>query len=268
MLEFKDVLMAITPNDGEVDQELYGKLIRLVEIVEKYFRATIVGHENLPKRKGALLVANHGIYGYDSILILKLIFDNTGRTIRALGDHAHFKFPIWRDILSKIGVVQGTPENAVKTLQDNEIVLVFPGGVRDMFKGRQESYELKWQKSTGFARVALKARRPIIPLAAIGPDDALYVVKDREEMKETFVGKLTKTILGGDKYVMPLALGLGPLPLPVKFTYHVGRPISLKNYYGGEDDPVVIKEVQTIVKNRLNRLLARGLKQRKTLFGG
>ena len=35
MLEFKDVLMTITPNNGEVDQELYGKLIRLVEVVEK-----------------------------------------------------------------------------------------------------------------------------------------------------------------------------------------------------------------------------------------
>lgn len=262
------MILAINQKGTAVNPELYTQLSRMAEVMKKYFRATLEGADHLPKRGGALLVANHGIFGYDAVLLLKLIYDQSGRILRPLSDHAHFRFPVWRDLLTIIGAVEGTPENAVRTLKNNELVLVFPGGVRDMAKDPHELYRLKWEKAYGFIRVALAAQKPIIPVAGIGPDDAFIIAKTKDEIRDTIFGKWMQFVLGHEKYVMPFPLGIGPMPLPVKFTYYVGRPISLKAYWGQEKDPDAVRQARDMVKARLEKLIDRGLKQRRSLFSG
>ncbi|OBI52975.1 hypothetical protein A5706_23045 [Mycobacterium sp. E796] len=67
--------------------------------------------------------------------------------MRALGDHAQFKMPGWRDLFTSVGVVEGTRANCAEPMQRGELILVFPGG-GEVIKRKGECYRLcfKWRR--------------------------------------------------------------------------------------------------------------------------
>ena len=80
-----------------------------------------------------------------------------------------------------------------------------------------------------FIRVALRAQVPIVPIMAAGTDHAYrYLFRDRW---------IARRVAGGARYDFPVSLGLGVMPLPGKFTYHVGEPILPPGGPELEDDP-------------------------------
>lgn len=44
----------------------------------------------------------------------------------------------------KFGAVMVTPKNYYRVLQSGQNALLFPGGVREVFHGRDEAYQLFW----------------------------------------------------------------------------------------------------------------------------
>ena len=84
--------------------------------------------------------------------------------VRGLGDHNHFAVPVWRDLLTRLGVVRGTRENCGRLFAAGEAVLVFPGGGREVFKHKGEKYVLVWKERVGFAQARDPVRRPHRPL--------------------------------------------------------------------------------------------------------
>ena len=56
--------------------------------------------------------------------------------LRSLGEHPHYRIPVWRRLLSNLGTVNGTRENTRQLLADGEAVLVFPGGGREVARRR------------------------------------------------------------------------------------------------------------------------------------
>lgn len=184
-------------------------------LVAERLRATLHGGEHLPRRGPALIVGNHALFGADSVALVTVLVAGGHRIPRFLAEKNLYRVPGVRSVLGAVGAVPGTPDEAVALLESGEIVGVYPGGVDDSFKLSAEAYTLKWGERTGFARVALRARAPIVPIAATGVDELFEVPR-----KEGLLGRL---LLGSSRYDLPLPESLLPRLVPLDF--HVLPPI-------------------------------------------
>jgi 1-acyl-sn-glycerol-3-phosphate acyltransferase len=86
--------------------------VRLIEPLRKLINPKAYGIDNVPKR-GALLVGNHTVLGVLDLPLICAELWERGRIVRALGDHAQFKVPGWRDMLKSLGVVEGLGRTAL-----------------------------------------------------------------------------------------------------------------------------------------------------------
>ena len=206
-------------------------LLGVVEQTLAYLKPELHHAERIPAG-GALLVGNHALMGIDSFALYPLLVKHTGRRPRGLADRALWRLPPLGRGLERMGAVQGAPDAAEKLLRAGEMVLVYPGGGPESFKPPADHYKLLWQDRLGFIRVALRAQVPIVPIMAAGTDHAYrYLFRDRW---------IARRLAGGPRYDFPVSLGLGVLPLPGKFTYHVGEPIAPPGGPELADDPVAL----------------------------
>lgn len=181
-------------------------------------RATLIGEQNLPRQGGALLVGNHALGGLDAFPLTALLIVHTGRTPRFLGDRNLWRIPGLPVLLDAAGAIPGAPDDATRLLAAGELVGVYPGGIDDSFKLTSEAYTLKWGSRAGFARVAMRAGVPIIPVAATGIDE-LFEVKRREHLIGRWFG-------GSERYDVPIPENV--LPRRVPLDYHVLEAIDTR----------------------------------------
>lgn len=199
---------------------------RMARLVADRFRAKLHGAERIPREGGVLLVANHSILGIDAVPLTALIALETGRVPLFLGERSLWKVPFLSKPLDALGIVRGEREGAVRLLERGELVLVYPGGVEDSFKLSSEAYVLKWKKRHGFAIVAMRAKVPIVPIAATGIDE-LYEIKRREHL----VGR---KVFGSDRYDFPLPSNVVPRKVPLD--YYVLPPIDTSGDVASPND--------------------------------
>jgi 1-acyl-sn-glycerol-3-phosphate acyltransferase len=228
-----------------------------------YHRAELEFADRLPASGGALLVSNHGRLDFDSFILMGLILRSRGRTVRLLADHLWFKLPGVRRLWALAGAVDGTRENALALLQRGQLVLAYPGGVREIMSSRFRREHLDWEGRTGFAGVALAAGVPVIPVAGIGVNSGhLFLTSGRLLGRSLFQGILRLGPAYQD-YRDPLTIGLLPLPfslavnlpLPCKVRYVVGEPIQSGDYAQGGGGEVEA-ELAAGAAEALRRLLA------------
>jgi 1-acyl-sn-glycerol-3-phosphate acyltransferase len=182
--------------------------------LREYFDVSLHGTERIPDGP-VLLVGNHALLGIDAVVLFPEIYDRTGRVPRGLALRSLFRVPVVRSMLRRIGVVEGRRDNAMALLERGELLVTYPGGARDSVKGRSERYTLKWDGRHGFANVAVRSGTPVVPVAAIGPDEAFPLHGDR--------GLVSLPFLGGDSCRVPFFL---PVPRPLPFEFHFGEPIE------------------------------------------
>lgn len=257
-----DRLFPVVPEPmSAIDPVALERAERLLRPLSVWFRTELEGLENLPAT-GALLVSNHGPLGFDSVELIFGILRKTGRLPRGLVERTAFRVPAVKTLMERLGHVAGTAENAVALLRRGDLVLVYPGGAREALKGSKERYALAWEKSKGFVRVALRAGVPIVPVAGIGVDDYYKIAKEPEAIAETVLGKAIAALLGHGKYVPPAWSGVGPLPLPSKLVFAIGRPMSWDAAPEAADDEAFVGKAQAEVKERLEQMIMTGLIRR------
>lgn len=224
---------AVPPLGRDVAETPFGKA--LIDLPIRYFKATLDRSDRIPRTGGALVVGNHAMFGLDGVVLGALIMRDTGRYPRFLGERTLFKIPVLGQLLTGLGALEGEPKAAVKLLEAGEIVGVYPGGVDDSFKLESEKLRLKWGTRGGFARVAMRARVPILPVAGIGIDD-MYRVVGREHW-------LGRALLGSPRYDLPIALGAFGTPFPRRMPqrYLVLDPIDTS---GDPDDKADVERVR------------------------
>lgn len=230
----------------EFAESLAGRAI--IASALSYFSARLEGGENVPRSGGALLVANHGLNGYDGLVLGALLKRDVGRLPFWLGERNLWRIPLLGRLLDFVDAVPGEPFAAAEILRSGEIVVVYPGGVNDSFKLSTERHRLKWGARSGFARVAMLAGVPIVPVAAIGVDD-MYTVVGREP----FLGR---TLLGHARYDLPLALGRWGtlLPNPAQVTIRALPPIQA---HGDPSSPADVERVRAAVFDAVQNELSR-----------
>lgn len=223
--------------------------------LEALVQPAFLGTENIPSSRPLLFVGNHTIYGVIDVPFLFLgLHRLKGIRLRALGDHIHFKVPVWRDFLNKHGVVPGTREACSALMENEQCVLVFPGGAREVAKRKGEAYRLKWGERLGFMRMALTHGCTVVPFSALGADDAYRIVLDGDEVMASPLGSLLSRLGVRSDTLMPVALGWGgtPIPKPERLYFHFSEALELSAYKGREDDDALCRELRTVVAGRVD----------------
>ena len=192
-------------------------LKRFLTLLRIYHRYKVEGLDHFPDSGGVLLVTNHSLATYDGFLIGLEILNRKGRLCRGLGDDMLFKVPILQRWCFDIGLVPASIGNAQKLLQDEEVLGVAPGGMREALRPSRERYLLKWHKRKGFIKLAIAQQVPIV-LAACPNADRIFKV---------YESLLTAIVYKKFKFPLPIFKGFGPsyLPRPVKLTHYLSKPI-------------------------------------------
>nr|WP_239655156.1 lysophospholipid acyltransferase family protein [Mycobacterium riyadhense] len=218
--------------------------LRVMKPLRRVIKPKVYGIDNVPTER-ALLVGNHNTLGMVDAPLLAAELWERGRMVRSLGDHAHFKIPGWREALTRMGVVEGTREIASELMRRGELVMVFPGGGREVNKRKNEQYKLVWKNRLGFARLAIQHGYPIVPFASVGAEHGIDIVLDNESLLMAPVQFLAEKVLGTpDGPPLVRGVGLTPLPRPERQYYWFGEPIDTKEFRGQEADDNAARKVR------------------------
>ena len=225
------------------------------------FRPYVDGLENLPRDGRFFLVGNHTQTGMgEAWLTCLAVRREIGARVRPLTERGMGTLPgPAGDVLAACGGVVGTRENATKLMQNNETVLVFPGGGREIGKFKGEEYQLKWQGRSGFATVAIANDYPIVPFGYVGGDDIYHSVWERNSMMGRLAEKLAHAVTGKSDMAMSLTRGIGPtlIPSPQRNYLRFGKPIDTTQPAGVSDAEwveTVKKTTQTALEEILQDL--------------
>jgi len=230
-----------------------------------YWRVEVDGVENVPARGRALLVANHaGIIPYDGAMIRTAIIAEHShpRHARMLVVDWAFAMPFTNMLLVKTGNVLAHPENARALLERDELVGVFPEGVKGASKSYRDRYRIRRLGRGGFVQVALRTGAPIIPVAVVGSEEIHPVIADLQPLARLF-GLPTLPITPTFPW---LGLG-GLLPLPSKWFIAFGKPLEVKRH--GPDaagDARLVLELSEQVREWIQSTVYQLLPRRQTIF--
>jgi 1-acyl-sn-glycerol-3-phosphate acyltransferase len=202
---------------------------RLEPIVD-LSRPYVDGLENLPRDGRFLLVGNHTTFGMAEIVMIPyFVHRELGVRVRGLADRNFGNMRgLSADVLAAAGAVIGEPENGAELMLNDETVLVFPGGGREMPKFKGEEYRLRWERRFGFARLAIAHDYPIVPVGLVGGDDVYHGLVERDSA----LGRVSQFVgsrLGGrPDMAIPPTRGLGPtlFPDPKRMYLRFGTPIE------------------------------------------
>ena len=214
--------------------------------------------------RGALLVGNHTLYGVLDILLLYAELSERDIVPRALADHAHFRVPGIRQLMTAGGAVPGTRANTRELMGRGELILVFPGGGREVTKRKGERYQLIWKNRLGFAKMAIEHSYPIIPFATVGTEHSMDIVMDADNPLMAPARALFKAVLGTpDTPPIVRGIGLTPIPRPERLYYWFGEPIPT-GAYGGVGDEANAREVRSRTANAVEAGIKFLLDQRES----
>jgi 1-acyl-sn-glycerol-3-phosphate acyltransferase len=237
----------------------------LLDTLRRYWwRVEVVGIEHVPARGRMLLVANRAplFLPWDALMIATALRDHP-RGLRAhpLVDDGPERHPLMESLLARLGVGRGTAAAVRAALGRDEPVIVFPEGPRACRKTIARRYRLASFGRGTFARLAIEAGAPIVPVAVIGAEEAEPVLARVELPALLGLPALRVTP------TFPW-LGLAGLaPLPTKWTLHVGEPLDVVAAHpGAEAAPAAVARLRDQVRERLQALALDGLRQRTGLF--
>jgi 1-acyl-sn-glycerol-3-phosphate acyltransferase len=216
-----------------------------------YFRVKCFGIEHVPPRGRAMLVGNHsGGYAVDGAMVVTSMFleMDPPRLAQGMAEKFINSFPVASLWTSRTGQFTGLPEHALRLLEDDRLLMVFPEGARGTAKLYKERYSLV-DFGTGFMRLALQTRTPIVPVGILGGGTAVPTIANLYKLGRLF----------GVPYI-PVTPYLLPVPLPAPVELHYGEPLTFTGT-GDEDDDVIAGYVEQ-VKSRIAGLIEQGREQR------
>ena len=236
--------------------EIFLPLFRVV--YRRYWRVDTEGINNIPPG-GALLVSNHaGVMPFDASMIKLAVFDLAGeRHVRTLIASWMFRQPFVGMFMRRTGQTLGHPDDTRRLLDNGELVLVFPEGVRGTGKPFSERYKLRRFGRGGFVQAALRSGVPIVPISVIGSEETYPMFGD--------IKPLAKLL--GLPYV-PIT-PLGPIPLPSKWQIRFHAPVRTDHMDpAAADDAATVMDLTEQVRGIIQQGLIDDLRHRRTVFAG
>ena len=219
----------------------------------------------MPAHGRALLAANHaGILPWDATMISMAILREhpLPRHPRFLVLDWAFDLPWVSTAMRRVGGVVASPYNALRLLEQDQLVAVFPEGVKGTGKPFAERYRLQRFGRGGFVEIALRTGAPIVPVAVVGSEEIYPKLGELP---------LLARLIGAPFFpVTPTFPWLGPLgvvPLPSSWRIEFCEPIETRGY-GPEAaaDRALVLELSERVRDTIQQAVYANLVRRGPAF--
>jgi len=228
--------------------------------VIQYFDPHYHYAEKVGTDRPTMFVANHSVWSIADLMLPYGLKKHLDQDVRPLGDRMHFaKMAPHRKLFEKLGVVLGTRAVLRALMKDQQSILIFPGGAREVLKRHDEKYTLQWKKRVGFVKLALEGGYTITPVGVSGGDDIFDILLDAGHFLKTPLGKFLggtdfakKYLRGGEELPqMVRGMGFSTIPKPQQFHFVFGDPISLDDYQDRIEDDEAMLEARSLVAEQL-----------------
>ncbi len=260
---------------GEYTTDPFGMDREIIEIARPFlsfmyytwWRVSASGLERVPAAGRALLVANHsGVLPWDGAMIATAVVNEhpaqNERIVRSLHLHWFSTLPVIAPTLAALGQVPGLPENAVRLLEQDELVCVFPEGLKGVGKLFKDRYKLARFGRGGFVQAALRTHAPIVPVAVVGAEEIYPMLANAEGIAK---------LLGFPYFPLtpffPWFGLLGVIPLPTRWSITFCPPIETSMYDPDEaDDPITVLGLSEQVRETIQATIDQKLAERTSVF--
>ncbi len=209
-----------------LDPQYQRALMPLFHLIYRhYFRVRAEGVEKVPADGPTLLVANHaGIIFWDGAMVATAIDleHSRPRPMRAVFLSWFANVPFVAPLLARCGHVQAMPENTRLLLEQDQLVAVFPEGMKGAAKLFRDRYRVKRFGRGGFLKVAIQTGAKVVPVSVVGAEET-YPMFYR-------LGGSTGRLFGLPFVpftpTFPWLGALGVIPLPARFHIRFHDPID------------------------------------------
>ncbi|MBN1769803.1 MAG: 1-acyl-sn-glycerol-3-phosphate acyltransferase [Deltaproteobacteria bacterium] len=256
-----------TPLDQR-DPEYVGAVVEAVRhLFRHWFRPRLEGLENLPAKGPALLAGNHngGLQTFDALLVFQAVWDRFGpeRRVYGMGHDAIQWEPLLRRYLAPLGVLRAAHGDAERAFEAGHLVLVYPGSDYDSFRPFWERQRVVLAGRTGFVRLALRARVPVVPVVGAGGQEQLIGLTRGEALAKALdLPRRLRTKAFPLAVTVPWGLTsawLPYLPLPAQLTVSFLPALRWDRLpAGSERDPEAVqacyREFESVMQAELTRL--------------
>ena len=227
---------------------------------DMYWRVEIDGIERVPRAGRGVLVGMHrGFMPFDGVMALHALMLQRGRIPRFLIHPSLTRFPFLADFMAKLGGIMACQENGDWVLQHDELLGVFPEGIRGAFTMYNRAYTLGKFGRDEFVRMALRNRAPILPFVTVGSAE-IYPILRRVDW--SWFKRYTEWPF--------LPITPAPFPLPSKWHTQFLPPIHIEKQYGPEaaDDPKTVRRISVEVRQQMQAAVDEMLLRRRSIFFG
>lgn len=266
-------LMGLAEPDDQVDPfgadpHFYERLRPLIRFLfEEYWRVEVEGLEHLTSSGAGLLAANHGgLLPFDALMLRYAIQElhPAGREPRFLIEDWFMRLPVVNLLLSRLGALRGSPDNARRLLDEGYLVGVFPEGAKGVTKHYRDRYRVQRFGRGGVIRLAIENQVPIVPVAVIGSEEIYPVLA-----KPSLIRQSTELDF---LPITPFFPHLGPLgfvPLPSKWMIRFGEPMDLGEFPREvADDEITINTLNEELRARVQEMVHAVLQRRRSPWLG
>lgn len=239
------------------------------EFVRRYHRLDIDSSIRAPGEP-VLFVANHGFGGVVDLNVFAVraaLNDlELDRPLTILTHQMAWTLGVGR-LFEPLGARPASRDSAVEAFAAGHHVLVFPGGDKDAAKTFDERNLVKFDGRTGFAKLALEQKVPIVPVVTAGAGESLLVLSSGERLARAL--RLDKTLRVKALPVsvsMPWGLNVGAvgmlpyMPLPTKLVTRVLAPMNA-------DENETAEQFAARVETAMQDAMSDMTRDRKPLLG-
>jgi 1-acyl-sn-glycerol-3-phosphate acyltransferase/nucleoside-diphosphate-sugar epimerase len=225
-----------------------------------YWRVEIDGIEHVPRQGRGVLVGMHrGFMPFDGVMALYALVTKVNRIPRFLIHPSLTKFPFLADFMWRLGGIMACQENADWVLQRDELLGVFPEGIRGAFTMYDRAYTLGKFGRDEFVRMALRNRAPILPFVTVGSAEIYPILK---RVDWNWFTRYTEWPF--------LPITPAPFPLPSKWHTLFLPPMHIEETYGPETaaDSKTVHRISLEVRQRMQAAIDEMLLRRQSIFRG
>ena len=227
-----------------------------------FFRVSSEGWENVPPAP-CMMVMNHSggttipdVWGFGVAWYHAM---GVERPIHPLAHEMVFGTKATSEYFSKRGVLRASRGMAHRVLTEfARDLLVLPGGDRDTWRPYSQRWRVRFAGRRGYARTALRAGVPIVPVAHAGAHETLIVLSSGHRLARAMqLHRIARADVFPIHLSLPWGLAIGPwphLPVPTRLRYLVGAPITAK-MAGSEPSEDEVVKLDRKVQARIQSLL-------------